>query len=127
MADRFVLSGSYTTTPLGGEPSFDPNIDSPIDEAIQLSNKHIDTIDLGVDTPVAVSFGGLTNANIIMLKSTAGVKVRARITSADGTDQAIPFDTFLVLMSMDVPVTAIDLTRLTGTPTQVRVFLGEEG
>lgn len=127
MADRFTLSGSYTTTPLGGEPSFDPNIDAPIDETIQLTKKHIDVISLTVDTPVVVNFGGVTNANIVVLKSTAGVKVRARITSADGTDQAVPFDTFLILMSMDEPITGIDLTREPAVETDVRVFLGEEG
>lgn len=126
MSDQFTLAGGYTTTPLGGEPSFDPNIDAPINEVTQLVRKKFDTITLTVDTPVAVNFGGLTDANIVILKSTGGVKVRARITSADGTQQAIPFDTFLILMSMDVPITAIDLTRLPATETEVRVFLGEE-
>ncbi|MEE9592242.1 MAG: hypothetical protein V3W28_01525 [Thermoplasmata archaeon] len=127
MSDRFTLSGGYTTTPLGGEPSFDPNIDAPIDETVQLVKKKFDTIELTVDTPVVVDFGGLTNANVIILKSTGGVKVSARVTSADGTTQAVPFDTYFVLMSMDVPITAIDLTRTPATPTTVRVFLGEEG
>ncbi len=126
MADQFKLAGSYSTTPLGGEPSFDPIIDAPINEIIQLTNKVVDSIDLTVDTPVAVGFGGVTNANIVILKSTGGVKVIARLTSADGTLQSVPFDTFLILMSMDVPITAIDLTRLPATATTVRVFLGEE-
>ena len=127
MADRFTLSGGYATEPLGGEPSFDAIVTAVIDESVILDKKVVDTIRLTVDTAVVVDFGGITNANIIILKSTGGVKVTARISSADGAAQAIPFDTFLILMSMDFPITAITLTRLPATETDVRVFLGEEG
>ena len=126
MADQFVLSGSYTTTPLGGEPSFDPNIDAPINEPVQLVKKKIDTIDLDVDTPVVVGLGGLDRVNIMTLKAVGGSTVTARITSAKGVQQAVPFDTYLILMSMDEPITAIDLIRTPATETQVRVFLGQE-
>lgn len=126
MADQFTLAGSYTTTPLGGDLSFDPNIDALINETVQLERKHIDTIELTVDTPVVVSFGGLTDANIVILKAAAGGVVAARITSAKGATQSIPFDTYLILMSMDEPITAIDLVRTPATATTVRVFLGEE-
>lgn len=126
MADQFVLSGSYTTTPLGGEPSFDPNIDAPINEPVQLIKKRVDTISLDVDTPVNVDLGGLSQAHIVMLKAVGGSSVRVRLTSADGALQSIPFDTYLVLMSMAKPITAIDLTRTPATPTDVRVFLGQE-
>jgi len=127
VSDTFELSGGYTTTPLGGVPSFDPNIDAPIQETTQLIRKKVDTIDLSVDTPVAVEFGGLDDANITILKAVGGGSVRARITSADGSQQSIPFDTYLILRSMEKPVTAIHLTRTPATPTTVRVFLGQEG
>lgn len=126
MTDRFKLSGGYTTTPLGGEPSFAQNIDAVIDEVVDLARKKADTITLDVDTPVAISFGGLTETNIIILKSTSGVKVVARLTSAAGALAPVPFDTFIILMSMDEPYTAIDLTRPAGVETDVLVFLGEE-
>ena len=126
MADSFRLSGSYATTPLGGTPSFDPNIDAPIDEPAQLAKKRIDEIDLDVDTEVAVAFGGVTNANIVILKAVGGTTVQAHVTSAAGASQIIPFDTYLILMSMATPVTAIGLVRTPATPTTVRVFLGEE-
>ena len=127
MADTFELSGGYTTTPLGGEPSFDPNIDAPIQEATQLARKYVDTVELGVDTPVALEFGGLDHANVVILKAVGGASVKARYTSADGSQQAVPFDTYVILMSMNKPITAIDLTREPATPTTVRVFLGQEG
>ncbi len=126
MADQFVLSGGYTTTPLSGVPSFAPVITTPIDETAQLDLKKIDEIELNVDTAVPISFGGLTDANIVILKAVGGGSVKVRITSADGTQQAIPFDTFFILMSMTNPITAIDLTRTPATPTTVLVFLGEE-
>lgn len=127
MADRFTLSGGYATEPLGGEPSFAALVNAIIDESVILDKQVVDTVRLLVDTPVVLNFGGVTNANIVILKSTGGVKVKARLTSADGTAQAVPFDTFLILMSMDTPITAIDFTRLAGVETDVRVFLGQEG
>jgi hypothetical protein len=126
MSDRFVLSGSYVTTPLGGVQSFAQNIDALIDETTVLDKKYADTIELGVDTPVSIEFGGVTNAHVVILKAVGG-KVRARVTSGDGAQQAIPFDTYIILMSMEEPITAIDLTRTPATLTTVRVFLGEEG
>ncbi len=126
MADSFLLSGSYTTTPLGGTPSFAPNIDALIDEPAQLEKKQVADIDLTVDTEVAIAFGGVTNANIVILKAVGGGTVTARITSSKGANQDIPFDTYLILMSMNAPVTAIGLVRTPATLTTVRVFLGEE-
>ena len=124
MADQFVLSGSYTVTPLS-LTSLDPSLATPIDEPLALKSKQPSDITLSVDTPVAVPFGTLVNAHVVILKALGG-KVKARLTSADGTTQAIPFDTFLILMSQTVPITAIDLTRVLATATTVKVFLGEK-
>jgi len=127
MAYRFQLSGGYTMTPLGSGLSFVPNVDAPIDETTQLTKKMVDTVTLDVDAPVSVGFGGVANANIVLLKVTYGASVRARITSAAGVEQSIPFDTYLILMSMENPITAIDLTRTPATETEVEVILGEQG
>jgi hypothetical protein len=124
MADQFVLSGSYTVTPLS-LTSLDPSLATPIDEPLALKSKQPSDITLSVDTPVAVPFGTLVNAHVVILKALGG-KVKARLTSADGTTQAIPFDSFLILMSQTVPITAIDLTRVLATATTVKVFLGEK-
>lgn len=125
MATQFGLSGSYTAEPLDGVPSLDPSIGTPIDETMQLAYKATSEVHLTVDTPVAVDFAGVTNANIVILKAVGG-KVRARLTSADGTTQAIPVDSVLILTSREVPITAVDLTRLPATDTVVRYFLGEK-
>lgn len=125
MADSFKLLGSYETTPLGNPLSFAPNVVAQISEGKTLKAKQLCDLSLEVDTPVVVPFGGVVNAHVILLKATGG-KVKARLTSADGTQQSVPFDTYLILMSEAVPLTAIDLTRVAGTVTQVRVFLGEK-
>jgi hypothetical protein len=125
MADSFKLLGSYETAPLGQPLSFAPNVIAQISEGKTLKVKELADLTLSVDSAVAVPFGGVVNANVILLKATGG-KVKARFTSADGTAQAIPFDTYLILMSDTVPFTAIDLTRVASTLTTVRVFLGEK-
>lgn len=125
MTDVFKLLGSYEVDPLGSTTSFAPTIAAPINETRTLSAKHVDDVDLAADAPQALNFGGVQNAHIVLLKAVGG-KVTAQITSTDGAAQAIPFDTYLVLMSESVPVTAISLTRTPGIETSVRVFLGQK-
>lgn len=124
MAYQFALTGGYTTTPLDGVPSLAPNVDAPLDESMVVTKKTEYDVDLTVDTPVAVQFGGVTNAHVVILK-TIGGKVKARFTSADGAQQSMPVDSTIIAISQSVPITAIDLTRVPATPTQVRVYLGE--
>jgi hypothetical protein len=109
--------------PLGsGCPSFA----FPFDEEETLATKNYDEVDLTVDTPVAVEFGGVTEAGVIVISVANGLKVTAQITSADGVDQAVPVDDTLILFCRSVPVTAINLTRMPATATKVKVFLGEK-
>jgi hypothetical protein len=124
MADTFKLLGSYETVPLGSVQSFAESIIASINESVVVVHKQVGLIDLSSDSPAAVSFGGVASANIITMKATG--KVKARLTSADGSVQAIPFDDYFILMSRSVPITAIDLTRVSGVATTVRVFLGEK-
>lgn len=124
MSDLFVLAGSYSTTPQVGSPSGIASIPAPIDEEQILTAKHYDTIPLSVDTPVAIQFGGVTNAHVVIVKVTGG-KVRVRLTSTDGAAQAVPVDSFFAAISQSVPVTAIDLTRSPGVASVVDVFLGQ--
>lgn len=124
-SDSFKLSGSYLTQPLSQPLSFAPTIEASIDESLSIKAKQVTEILLSADAPVAVNFGGVTNAHVVILKSTDG-KVKASISSADGAAQAVPFDTYWILMSESVPVTAISLTRVAGAETTVRVFLAEK-
>ncbi len=125
MADAFQLQGSYAVKPLSSPLSFAPSILADINESRTLKAKQVADMSLASDAAAAVDFGGVANANIVVLKAVGG-KVAAAITSADGVAQVIPFDSYLILMSESVPITAITLTRVAGTVTTVRVFLGEK-
>jgi len=124
MADAFKLLGSYETSPLGQPLSFAPALIAQISESKTLKAAHPDTLLLTTDSPVSVAFGGVTNANVVILKAVGG-KVVATVDSAAGAAQAVPFDTYWILMSEAAPLTAITLTRTAGIETTVRVFLGE--
>lgn len=125
MADAFHLLGGYDFTPLSAPLSFAPAVAASINETRTVKAKQLSEMELLVDTPVPVDFGGVISAHVIILKSTLG-KVVARVTSGAGATQSIPFDTYLVLMSESEPITAIDLTRVASTPTTVRIALAEK-
>lgn len=124
MADVFRLEGSYQTQPTSGNLSGNPSVDALISERVGIKNKAIAVYNLTSDSPVSVSLAGMTGINVLMLK-TVGGKVRVRLTSADGAQQAIPVDSFIALIDLTVPITAIDLTRNPATSTTVQLFLGE--
>jgi len=126
MGSAFTLSGSYTTKPAGSLSAGCPSVECAISEVVQLERYHVDQIQLSGDTPVAVNFGGITNAAVIVVKVT-GAKVRVRLTSADGSAQCVPVDDWFAVVCQTVPVTAIDVTRAAGgATTDVCVFLGEQ-
>lgn len=124
MADLFVLSGSYSTTPQVGSPSGVASIPAPIDEEAMLIGKYYNTVTLTGDAPVIVQMGGVTKAHVVIVKVT-GQKIRLRLTSTDGAQQAVPVDTWYTSISRTTPITAIDLTRTVGAQTIVDIFLGQ--
>jgi citrate lyase gamma subunit len=124
VADTYRLTGSSLVTPAETPASGFPSIATPFDETVTLKRKHVDDIDLVIDSPVSVAFGGVVNANVVEI--VANSKVRVRVTSADGSSQSIPVDGQLKLITRSAPITAMDLTRTTGQDTNVKVFLGEK-
>jgi hypothetical protein len=128
LADQAKLVGTLTVDPLSGQPSGSPSTDVPIEELLQLQRPgHVTQVDLDSDSPKVVSFGDLAQAELVYLRAFGG-KVRARFTSADGTEQSVPFDPTLILFTSREPITALDLTRVTGagTTVKVKVLLGEK-
>lgn len=127
MADKFQIVGSWGTSPQTGSllASGRASELAPINEAVMLSVKNgQDDYILDVDTPVPVSFGGVTDANVVVIFSDR--KIRVRLTSADGALQSIPVDGTLMLICETVPFTAIDLTRVLAQETRVTVFIGQK-
>jgi hypothetical protein len=123
--DLFKLSVQWGTRPQDGAllQSGAAAITAPIQEYLTLDEKNLDQYQLTSDSPQAVGFGGVANANVLIVSSDR--KVMVQVTSADGTAQAIPCDDQLIVISRTVPITAVSLTRVPATLTNVSVFLGE--
>lgn len=125
--DLFELSGGVSTRPISGQPSGCPSIDTPLNEKVQLERFATQELELTTDATVPIDFCGLTKANVVTVKVASGSKVRIDFTSSDGTDQSVPVDSFLALISEAVDITALTVTRLAGgLTTRVKVFLGEK-
>lgn len=121
----YRLTGSFETAPAVTPASGCLSGSTPFDEVVILQREKYDEYDLTVDSPVTINFGGLTEAHVVFIKS--DYKVTVRITSADGSTQSIPVEGFFKLLTKgDTPITAIDLTRVAGQVTNVKVFLGEK-
>ena len=126
MSDVFRLRGEFSAAPAVFElgVSQAPEILAPLLHSLYIVRRLNTVVQLDGDTPVSVSFGSLTGAHVLILQSTS--KVRARLTSADGSAQSAPVDPLFVLISLAVPLTALDLTRQASVASVVNVFLGEK-
>lgn len=123
------LEGSWVVAPMSssllGPVSGLSSISTPLVESLALAQFSAQRITLSSDSVTAVALGGLTAVNALLVKALDG-KVRVRVTSADGSTQAVPVDRLLVLLADSVPMTAIDLMRVAGAETTVEVFLGQK-
>lgn len=124
MADNFLLQGRWNTEPESFTVSGCPTFNTLFEEEFRLEQKLYQDIKLESDVAESVSFGDVTNANVVLIKT--NYKISARFTSADGALQTLPIDQLLYIISKTVPFTAIDLTRLAGQDTKVKVFIGEK-
>jgi hypothetical protein len=122
----FEIVGQWSAVPgTKRVASGDPDIPSPVDERLLLSAKHYDEITLTSDALTPVSFGGLSQAHVVVAKI-VGRRVRFSVTSAAGSDQVVSVDSFFVLITETEPLTAISIQRLAGEETSVKLFLGEK-
>lgn len=126
MADTLKFTGDLMTTPAVGAPSGRASVRVPFDEVLSLTGAlPVATYELTSDSPQAVAFGGLADVAFVMVRLVSGGRVRVRLTSAEGSAQAVPVDEFLILKSRRSPFTAMDLTRDAGVASVVEVFLGK--
>lgn len=124
MAGIFTLSGSYQVTPGAGYPSGDATINVPLNESLVLKSESYQQFTLTSDTAYVVPFNSLAAAHVVAIKAVGG-KVVMRVTTTEGSLQAIPVDSFDMLFLGSAPATAIELTRPAGVPVTVRLFIGE--
>ena len=118
-------TGSDVIAPPVGNPSGQPSTLVSTDETLALRNYLNTVVYLTVDTAVAVSLGPLTGVNYLSIRS-GDSKVRVRLTSADGTTQAVPVYPSFSLRSDTVDITAIDLTRTAGIDSEVFIVMGQK-
>jgi hypothetical protein len=127
MADTLTLTGTLQTAPTNPSASGLTAVVCAISEAMTLATKGIPgEYDLTSDSPQSVSFGALAHINVLQVKvNGGGPAVTVTVTSAAGTSQAWPCDSFLYLESQSVNITAVTLTRPPGVETFVDVFIGQ--
>lgn len=118
------LQGSVSVGNQQGMVSGQPTILTSINERMTVTSDLAAKYTLTADSVQSVDLGGLSNVNFLSVRAVGG-KIRVRITSADGTNQSIPVDPILVLRSDSVNITALDLTRLANTETEVYIVLAE--
>ena len=88
-----------------------------------VSEVQLTRVVLAADAPATVPVPTGTNFVFIIVPPTAQ-PVRARVTTTQGAQQALPVAGVLVVQTGDDPLTALDLTREAGAETTVDVFLG---
>jgi hypothetical protein len=122
-----LLSGNVQITPLSTYNSGSGIVPFPLYELVALSKRHLDEVLLSTNAVTSISLGGLTEVNVLILRTTGG-KVRARVTTSDGTEQAIPVSPLLVSLTGAVGITAIDVMRDNTLTNEVRVeiLLGQK-
>jgi len=125
VADTFVLNGNYSSQPTLGNPSASPTILTPLLESMQLGNQAVKFYQLQSPTPTVTDVVlDFANVNVLVVKVVGG-HVRVRITSSDGSQQAIPVTDLLFLMT-ETNITAIDLLQDAGMLIEVQLFLGQQ-
>lgn len=122
MANRFSLTGGWAVEAAAGSNSFDPAFTTVINEIRTLDARQVTVQELTSNTEVTISFGAVTQANVLIVDATD--KVLLKITSADGTEQIVAADKLILLCAVS-PVTALKVTRRAGVDTTLRIFVGQ--
>ena len=103
-ADVFRLQADVTSVPRRLPSAGSATYADSISQAISLASKgESASYDLVSDAPVAVSLGGLTGVNVLVVRTSsaaATARVLVKITHADGTAQVIPVDSLLAVAGL---------------------------
>lgn len=126
MAQQLKLEGALVIEEAIGDYQGQSQVTNVIKESMTVLQYQSTVYVLSSDTAQTVSLGSLSAVNVLQLR-VVGNKVRVRITSSDGTSQAIPVDSFLCIISDSVNITAIDLTRTAGSESTVYVTICQKG
>lgn len=121
-ADTFFFKGEITVSPAPEYlASFGQTIRLSIAEEIPVTRRISTMVNLVNDSVYNLDTSEVSSAKVLVLK--ADSKVSVTVTSADGTAQVLPVDTFLVLTCASTPITALSFQRVPGVINLVRVIL----
>lgn len=124
----FSLLGRWSACPQTGGLLASGSItdSSPISEQVTIDMKNEGGYTLVGDGPVVVDFGGVVDANVVMIVADRPISIILTCPSiASGAPQTITGDS-IRLISRSIAYTAISIQRQPATLTNVTVFLGEK-
>lgn len=124
MADTFTISGDWASVAASGTPNGYPAFTAPLAVRKTLESKLFQSVELTANQAVAVTFGTLTAAHVLIIASTAKLKVT--VTSTDGATQSFPCENLLMLINDSVPITALTIQRFAGQDTTANIFIGQQ-
>lgn len=125
LAETLVLNGQLSVTPspaCGCDPSLATIIQ--LAESMSIAAKLATAFVVPSDAAFPIDLTTVPAVNVLFISVTA--KVMLTITTADGTAQTIPVDPLMILFTSSVPITALSITRVSGTDTTVSLVLGDE-
>lgn len=126
MAQQLTIEGALVISEAVGDYQGQSQVTNTIAEKMSILQYQNTVYVLSSDSAQTVALGALSEINVLQIR-VVGNKVRVRITSTDGTTQAIPVDSFLCIVSDSVSITAVDLTRTAGSETTVYVTICQKG
>jgi hypothetical protein len=126
MAQQLTIEGALVIKEAVGDYQGQSQVTNTIAEKMSILQYQNTVYVLSADSAQTVALGALSEVNVLQIR-VVGNKVRVRITSSDGTSQAIPVDSFLCIVTDSVSITAVDLTRTAGSETTVYVTICQKG
>jgi hypothetical protein len=123
--DTFKLSGHLSIRPPPAIVVTDFTIENDVLEQVSVTKKLAGRMTLDADGPEVLNLADMTAVHVVQIK--VDQKVVVRLTSADGSVQAIPVDPYLLLISRLVGFTAITVERLPNVATSVQFVLAQAG
>lgn len=125
MPEILTLTGQLSFNPTHAECGVDSDLSTVVNlqESLSIAAKQMLTFSLSSDLAFPIDL--TTTPNVNMLYIDVSSKVKLTITTADGATQVVPVDPVMFWISSTVPITALSITRLAGTDTNVKVILGD--
>lgn len=95
-----------------------------LSETMSISAKLTAAFALTADPAFPINLTTVPSVSALYIETDA--KVTLTLTTADGALQLLPVDGMMIWFSASVPITALSITRLAGTTTNVKLILGQK-